>query len=207
MSGMLTVGITGRSGSGKSSVAARYAALGHTVADGDAISREVCAPGTPCLAQLALAFGGGILRADGSLDRKKLGAMAFADERANQRLVDITHPYIIEAFLARGRQAREAGAKLFFADGAVIVGGPFEPYCDRLIVVTAPQGVSVERIMRRDKIDEAAAHRRLAAQLGEDVLVAAADYVIENDADEETLRRRADAVLERLLDEVSEREG
>ncbi|MDL2327638.1 dephospho-CoA kinase, partial [Ruminococcaceae bacterium OttesenSCG-928-A11] len=102
---MLMVGITGRSGSGKSSVSGHYAALGHPVADGDAISRQVTGPGSPCLDELVAAFGPGILQPGGTLDRKALGELAFKSPENNQKLIDITHPHIIAELESRARAA------------------------------------------------------------------------------------------------------
>lgn len=195
------VGITGRSGSGKSSVAAYYARLGHPVADGDALSRAVCEPGQPCLAALAEAFGGDILLPDGSLDRRLLGQRAFATPEGNQRLQGITHPFIMEASKALEAEARAAGRPLFFFDGAMIVGSMFESHCDRLVVVVADLKLSISRIILRDGISKSSAHARLNAQLPEARLREAADYIIENNATQAVLEQRAEAVLQLLLAE------
>lgn len=204
MNKMQIVGITGRSGSGKSSLAAYYASLGYPVADGDAISRQVCEPGSPCLAELVGAFGAEILAPDGSLLRKKLGEMAFATPEGNQRLISITHPYIVEEFLRRADLARQSGSQLFFADGAMIINGPFEAYCDKIILVVTQQRLSVSRIILRDNISKTAVYNRLHAQLPEEVLRAAADYIIENNGTQEQLWEKAKDVLRDLL---SERRG
>lgn len=196
---MLIVGITGRSGSGKSSVSSHYSQLGYTVADGDVISREVTEPGSPCLEELVQCFGGQIMNPDGTLNRKALGALAFANPESNQKLIDITHPYIIREFLRRAEAEKQKGAKLFFVDGAVIVGGPVEPLCDKLIVMVSESHLSVSRIILRDGISKTAAYNRLGAQQPEAALRAAADYVIENNGSLETLLKAADDVLADLL--------
>lgn len=200
MSGrLLTVGVTGRSGSGKSTVAAYYAGLGYTVADGDVISRQMCMPGTACLKELAAAFGPDILDEEGALNRKALGALAFKTPQANQRLVDITHPHIIGEMLRLRDEAEKNGEKLFFADGAMIVGGALQPYCQRIVVVTSPQRLAISRIVLRDGISKTAVQSRLAAQLPEETLRAAANYVIENDGSRQALLHKAQAVLHSLL--------
>lgn len=200
MGEMRVVAITGRSGSGKSLLSGYYASLGYPVADGDALSREVCLPESRCLQELRLAFGDGILAQDGSLNRAALGELVFQDPEKNALLVSITHPHIIEAFLQRAEKARSEGARLFFMDGAVIVGGPFQQYCDKIIVVTTQQHLAVSRIILRDGISKTAAYNRLSAQLPEAELVAAADYVVENNGSEQALCRRADEILKELLD-------
>lgn len=193
------MGITGRSGSGKSWVAAHYASQGYAVADGDALSRQVTQPGSPCLGALVQAFGPQILHADGSLDRKQLGALAFAEKEANQTLIDITHPAILDAFLQQVQAAQAAGATLFFLDGAMIVSGPTQPYCDKLVVLAVEDAVSIARIMQRDGISRQQAMQRLNAQPPQQVLCEAADYVIENNGTPADLRQKADEVLRQLL--------
>ena len=89
---MKVIAITGRSGSGKSTVSAYYGSLGYPVLDADRTAREVTRPGGPCLAQLCDAFGSDILLPDGTLDRGCLAARAFATPEGTRRLTDITHP-------------------------------------------------------------------------------------------------------------------
>ena len=198
---MKTVAITGRSGCGKSTVAQYCRSRGFPVLDGDAVAREVTQPGSPCLPELAKAFGADILDEDGALRRGVLAQRAFATKGDARRLTDITHPEIVRRLLAGVAQARAAGAKLVFVDGAVIVGAPFEPFCDAIIVVRAPQQVLEQRIMRRDGISRQAAQARLASQLAQEKLDAAATFLLDNTGSEQALRAQARAVLENLLKE------
>ncbi|MBS6866203.1 MAG: dephospho-CoA kinase [Ruthenibacterium sp.] len=198
---MKTVAITGRSGCGKSTVAQYCRSRGFPVLDGDAVAREVTQLGSPCLPALAKAFGADILDEDGALRRGVLAQRAFATKGDARRLTDITHPEIVRRLLAGVAQARAAGAKLVFVDGAVIVGAPFEPFCDAIIVVRAPQQVLEQRIMRRDGISRQAAQARLASQLAQEKLDAAATFLLDNTGSEQALRAQARAVLENLLKE------
>lgn len=193
---MKVIGITGRSGSGKSAVSALYRQLGYTVADADLVARQVLEPGSPCLAKLAAAFGPDVLTARGAADRRLLAARAFRDEASTQTLVDITHPEIVSRLLAAADQARRRGEALFFVDGAVIVGAPFEKYCDAIWLVSAPYKQSVERIRKRDGLTVREARARLAAQLPARTLRKAAAREIRNDKDLEHLRSQALAALE-----------
>ena len=190
---MKVIAITGRSGSGKSTVSAYYGSLGYPVLDADRTAREVTRPGGPCLAQLCDAFGSDILLPDGTLDRGCLAARAFATPEGTRRLTDITHPAIIRELLDGVAAAQSTGVPFVF------VGEVFEQYCDAIIVVTAPEREAVSRIVLRDSISKQAARMRLAAQTPEDVLRAAADYIIANTGDGRHLRAAAQAVLERLL--------
>ena len=198
---MITVGITGRSGCGKSTVTACFAARGVPVADADQISRQVLQPGSPVLAQLAARFGGDILSGDGVLDRRLLADRAFATPEGKAAMDAITHPAIVRQIEAARQAALQAGSPLFVIDGAVLVGSVIDGIWDRLIVVTAPYEVSVERIVARDGIRPEMARRRLDAQLPEAALAARADIVLANDGTQEQLRRQAGALAARLLAE------
>ena len=195
---MKTIGITGRSGCGKSAVTAHYAALGCPTVDADAVSRQILLPGSPCLAALCEVFGGDILTPDGQLRRRLLADRAFATPEGTQALTAITHPAIVGRLRAKAEQARRAGASLFFADGAVILGSPFEQDCDGILLVTAPYEQSVARICRRDGISPEMARRRLDAQPAEDWLRRFASIELRNDGTLETLLLRADAALAQL---------
>ena len=198
---MITVGITGRSGCGKSTVTACFAARGVPVADADQISRQVLQPGSPVLAQLAARFGGDILSGEGVLDRRLLADRAFATPEGKADLDAITHPAIVRRIEAARQAAQAAGSPLFVIDGAVLVGSVIDGIWDRLIVVTAPYEVSVARIVARDGIRPEMARRRLDAQLPESALAARADIVLANDGTQEQLRRQAGALAACLLAE------
>lgn len=198
---MITVGITGRSGCGKSTVTACFAARGVPVADADQISRQVLQPGSPVLAQLAARFGGDILSGEGVLDRRLLADRAFATPEGKADLDAITHPAIVRRIEAARQAAQAAGSPLFVIDGAALVGSVIDGIWDRLIVVTAPYEVSVARIVARDGIRPEMARRRLDAQLPEAALAARADFLLANDGTQEQLRRQAGALAARLLAE------
>ncbi|MBD5093262.1 MAG: dephospho-CoA kinase [Subdoligranulum sp.] len=196
---MQIVAVTGRSGSGKSTVAAYYASLGYPVLDADLVAREVVLPGSGCLAQLCDAFGPGILAPDGTLNRAALAARAFETPEQTRRLTQITHPAIIKTLLDGAAEAEKTGKPFVFVDGAVIVGEAFEPYCDRIIVVVTTEREALSRVILRDGISKQAARARMAAQKSDEDLRAAADYIIENTGDRRHLCAAAGRILEQLL--------
>lgn len=204
---MMTVGITGRSGCGKSTVTACFAAHGVPVADADQISRQVLQPGSPVLAELAARFGSDILSGEGVLDRRLLADRAFATPEGKAALDAITHPAIVRRIEAARQAARQAGSPLFVIDGAVLVGSVIDGIWDRLIVVTAPYEVSVERIVARDGIRPEMARRRLDAQLPEAALAARADILLANDGTREQLHRKAGELVSQLLAEAERGAG
>lgn len=197
MKNVCVVGLTGQSGCGKSTVAARYRERGYTVLDADAVAAGVLAS-PERLAALAGAFGADILDEQGRLRRRLLADRAFSQPGGQQKLTQLTHPYIIRALLDKIDEAGRQGAALVFVDGAVIVGEPFERCCDKIVVVDAPVSEQVRRLCARDGITEQQARTRLSAQLPKDRLLAAADAVITNDGDLAALLRRADLVLDGL---------
>ena len=198
---MITLGITGRSGCGKSTVTAVFAAQGVPLADADQISREILLPGLPLLPALAERFGADILNADGTLDRRLLADRAFASPEGKAALDRLTHPEIVRRIRAAKQAAQAAGAPLFVLDGAVIVGTAAQAECDRLCVVTAPFETSVARIVARDGIAPEMAARRLNAQTPEAVLTAQADYILHNDAGLDALQEAAARLCETLRTE------
>ncbi|WP_294500699.1 dephospho-CoA kinase [uncultured Gemmiger sp.] len=200
----MVVGLTGRSGCGKSSVSAFLTGQGYPCIDADSISREILQPGSPCLPRLQKTFGSDIVDSNGVLNRRLLADRAFATAVGTRQLTAITHPEILTRIRARVARARATGAKLCFVDGAVIVGTPFEAECDRLVVVTAPYAQSVERICRRDGIRPEMARRRLDAQTPEQTLTEAADYIICNNGTLADLEQRCRALLDALRKEAHE---
>lgn len=198
---MKIIGITGRSGCGKSSVTRFIAAQGYPCIDADAVAREVLEPGSPCIKQLQKLFGSDIVDGSGTVQRRLLADRAFATAEGTARLTDITHPEILHRIDLRLQQARDAGAALAFVDGAVIVGTPFADRCDLLVVVTAPYEESVARICSRDGIAPAMARRRLDAQTPEQTLLQYADFVLENNDTPERLLQRAQDLLHCLEQE------
>lgn len=195
---MKIIGITGRSGCGKSSATNFLARQGYPCIDADRIARNVLLPGSPCLEKLQTYFGQDILEADGTLKRRLLADRAFATPEGTRVLTEITQPEILRRIEERLRQAQASGAGMAFVDGAVIVGTPFEPRCDALVLITAPYETSVQRICARDGISPEMARRRLDAQTSLDTLRAAATIEIVNDGTAEQLENKVEAYLESL---------
>ena len=198
---MICLGITGRSGCGKSTVTSVFSAHGVPLADADQISREILLPGSPLLPQLAARFGGDILRPDGTLDRRLLADRAFATPAGTQALTAVTQPEILRRIEADLQKAAQGGAELAFVDGAVIVGTPFEARCDALVLITAPYETSVARICARDGIAPEMARRRLDAQTPLETLRAAATHEVVNDGTADQLADKMHAVLQQLRKE------
>lgn len=169
----MKIWLTGGSGSGKSAVAALFAAAGYRLVDADAVSREIAAPGGSAFPEILAAFGPAYLLPDGSLDRRKLGQAVFADAEKLAVLNRITHKYIIEEM-----QKRAADAKNVVMDAPL--PNTFGVPCDKTLFVTAPAAVRLTRIMARDGLSEAAARARIEAQATDAEYEKTADAVLVN---------------------------
>ena len=188
------IGLTGQSGAGKSTVAEVFAKLGAYVINADKIVAELYNAGSPCLKAVAAEFGQDILKPDGTLDRRKLAQRAFASRERTDALNRLVHPFVTARLfeLLRGAEGIVVfdAPQLFEADADVI--------CDAVVAVTADKDIRVNRIIKRDSLSEEQAMLRVNAQYGEEYFRARADYIIENNYDEESLRSQAEKVYNKL---------
>ncbi|TMA36605.1 MAG: dephospho-CoA kinase [Deltaproteobacteria bacterium] len=201
----VVIGLTGGVGSGKSTVARMLRELGATVIDADAIVHELQAPGMPMVAELAEAFGPGILTADGSLDRKALGAIAFADEEARARLNQIVHPQVGAEFARRLADAIAAKVELVVLDIPLLFegresgrGSAAARNVQTTVVVWVPEAVQIDRQIARDGCSREDALQRVRAQLPLDRKRELADHVIDNSGALADTERRVRALYARL---------
>lgn len=196
-------GLTGGVASGKTAVASHLRARGVDVIDADEVARDVVRPGSEGLRDVVTAFGD-VLAADGTLDRKRLGAIVFADETARRTLEAILHPKIAAETARRIEALRARGVTLACYDAALLVERDLQDAFRPLVVVAVPRDLQRERLMRRDGIDAAEADRRIDAQLPLERKVAVADHVLDNSGTLEDLHRAIDRVLERIRSEADE---
>ncbi len=175
---MLRVGLTGGIGAGKSEVARRLASYGAVVIDADAVAREVVAPGTPGLAEVASEFGPDVVRADGSLNRDRLGHLVFADEAQRRRLNAIVHPRIRERMAELERQAGDA--PVIVHDVPLLAENELAGSFDLVVVVDVPARVQVERLARERGMSREQAEARMNAQATREGRLAVADIVVDN---------------------------
>jgi len=177
---MYTVGLTGGIGSGKSTVADCFAALGVPVIDTDVIARDLTAPDGAALAAIRAAFGEAVMQADGTLDRAALRRRVFADTAARHHLEAILHPRI--------RQAVQQALATLAAPYALIVipllveTGGYQDVLNRVLVVDCPEDVQIARVKARSGLTHDEVQAILAAQAGRAERLAEADDVIVNTA-------------------------
>lgn len=192
----LTVGLTGGIASGKSSVADMFAMLGATIIDTDEVARNVVALGEAALAEIAAAFGSGVLQSNGELDRARLREIVFADPEQRQRLERILHPRIRAETLARAAAA--TGPYLIIVVPLLLESG-FAGLVDRILVVDCPEAEQRRRLVRRDAQSAGQAERMMAAQTSRAARLAAADDVIDNSGSLESTRAQVERLHQRYL--------
>ncbi len=191
----LLVGLTGGIATGKSTVTDVFRRLGCEIIDADVLAREVVAPGEPALAEIAREFGPDVLQPDGALDRKRLGAIVFADPERRRRLEAITHPAIRARFMARLAALTERGFDgIAIFDAPVMIESGNYKSMDRLVVVLTDEPTQRARLTARDAIDDGEASRKIASQMPVADKARLADYVIDNSGD----RAATDAQVRRV---------
>lgn len=191
------IGLTGGVASGKSAVAARFEALGVTVADADVAAREAVAVGSGGLAEVVAAFGPEVLGPDGALDRAAMRRRVFNDDAQRLRLEAIVHPRVRAAM--RGMCEAAPGPYAVAAIPLLAEGGGLAayPWLHRILVVDVPREVQLERLLARDGIDAALAERMIAVQATRRERLAIADDVIVNDGTLEALDAHVSALHHR----------
>ena len=185
---MLKVGLTGGIGAGKSEVSRLLVECGAVLVDADRIAREVVAPGTPGLASIVEAFGTGVLAADGSLDRPRLGSIVFSDKERLAVLNSIVHPLVG----ARSGELESAAAEdaVVVHDVPLLAENGLAPLYDLVVVVDTAPETQLDRLVRLRGMTEEDARARMAVQATREKRLAVADIVIDNNVPLENLRRR-----------------
>jgi dephospho-CoA kinase len=197
---MLRVGLTGSIGVGKSFVASVFEELGAHVLDADQTAREVVMPGRPGLKAITDAFGEEILNADGTLDRKQLGALVFADEAKRRQLNALLHPFIIarQDEILKEWEAKDPDG-IGIVDAALMIESGGYRRFDKLIVVHCRPEVQLERLMLRDKLSLDEAQRRIDAQMPQEEKQKFADYLIDTSDGFDLTREQTIKVYKALL--------
>lgn len=188
------IAVTGGIGSGKSTVLQEIGRRGHRVLSCDEVYRELLRDGV-FSQKLAQCFGGDILQADGTLDRKKLAAIVFSDRDKLELLNGITHPVIMQELLRRAEGATS------FCEVPLLFEGGYEKYFDGVIVVLRPAKDRISFVMRRDGMTFKQARLRIKNQIDYDNTDFAKYYVIYNNADMAKLREETGQALDKILKE------
>jgi len=196
---VLTIGLTGNIGAGKSSVAELLVSHGAHLIDADKVAREVVEPGAPAYQPLIDRFGAAILDADGRIDRPRLAAVVFADPADLADLNAIVHPAIGVAMI-EGKDAHRGTADIVVMDIPLLKEFHNEMLSlDAVIVVDASPEVRLERLTTQRGMSEDDVRARMAAQPSREERLEGADFVIDNSGDADHLAAEVDRVWAELL--------
>lgn len=196
---MLRVGLTGSIAVGKTYVVSILKELGCKVIDADQTARDVVAPGTEGLRRVVEEFGAEVLKADGTLDRARLGAEVFGNSERRSLLNSILHPLIIKAQDEElERWAVEDPDGIGVVDAALMIESGGYKRFDKIVVVHCRPEVQIERLMRRNNLSRAEAVQRINAQMPQEEKMRRADFLIDTSEDYETTRERTLEVFHKL---------
>lgn len=177
---MLVIGLTGKTGAGKTTVAEFLKDNGCFIIDGDVVARQITEKGSECLEALCEAFGNDILDENGALLRPVLAKKAFKDRESTNLLNSITHPFIKKDFISQLRKAESEGYKAAIIDAAALLESDCKELCEKIIVVTAPENIRAERVAKRDRISKEQITLRIKAQREDEYYLSQADVVFRN---------------------------
>ena len=177
---MKIIGLTGLTGSGKSTVARKLMAYGCYHIDADSVAREVINGDENVKNRLKERFGDGVISTDGTVNRPVLAAKAFADEASTNALNTITHPAVTEKIKQIIDEKKDLGYSGIIIDAIALFESGENELCDFTVAVTAPEDIRLQRIIERDKITDEKATERIRAQKDEDFFTKRADFIIWN---------------------------
>ena len=198
---MLVIGLTGGIGTGKTEVSRILADLGAEIVNADFLGHQAYEPHTETWRQVVEAFGEGILTETGEVDRRKLGPIVFADERALKRLNAIVHPRIRQMIVERLDEMGARGLGAAVVEAALFIEAGWTPLADELWVTAAPEETVIERVRTRTGLDEKAIRARIDSQMPQQERLRHADVIVENDGSLDTLRERVERLWhERVTD-------
>lgn len=197
---MKIIGLCGGSGAGKSAASAAIYPLGGEVIDADRVYRELCVPGSRCLAEIADSFGPDALTESGELNRPYVAALIYGDAEKRATLNAITHGHIKAETEKRIAAYRENGARAVVVDAPLLFEAGFDKMCDVTVGVTAERDVRIARIVDRDGIDVSTAESRIASQLSDEKLSSLCDHILENNGSTGELYEKASELFSNIIE-------
>lgn len=196
---MITLGVTGGMGSGKTTACRELENLGASVFYADEEAKRLMVEDAELRRAIAERFGENTYREDGNLNRSYLADRVFEDEEELSALNELVHERVREAFEARRRAEAEAGTDLLVEEAALIFETGADRLLDAVLVVDAPEEVRIARVVERDDVTPSAVRARMEYQWPTEKLRSRADYVIENTGTEEELRAKVRELYRELI--------
>jgi dephospho-CoA kinase len=201
---MAVIGLTGGIASGKSTVAGMLTAEGAEIIDADLLARQAVQPGRAAYKAVVAAFGSQVVAKGGQLDRQRLGALVFADDARRKQLEGLIHPFVREETENKRLEiARRRPGALIVLDVPLLFESEMDRGLTEIVVVYVPRDLQLERLMKRDRLSEGEARRRIAAQLDLEIKRRRATRVIDNSGSRAETQCQVEALYRDLLGEDS----
>lgn len=194
------IGLTGPTGSGKTTVAEVFRNLGFAVVNADEIAHKALED-KELIKALAGAFGEGIINSDGSVNRRETAKIAFASKDNTETLNSLTHPVILRLAQSEFERLYDEGYKKIIFDAPTLFESGSHILCRKIISVVAPKDIRIKRITARDGITEEEAKRRVGAQKPNGFYIENSDYVLYNSGTSEALSEKAETLAKELMNE------
>lgn len=192
---MKIIGLTGGIGSGKSTVSKYLKVKGLPVVDADQLARDIVEPGRQANLEIKDCFGMGVMNADGSINRKKLGKLVFSDKKLLAKLNEITHKEIIAAIKCSLAQCEQKGVKVVFIDAPLLFELGLDSLVEETWVIDAPDHLRIKRLLERDATSEEEIQSVISSQMPQSLKKEKATVVIDNSMGVEELREQIDQLI------------
>ena len=197
ISDVFVVGLTGQSGSGKTTVSDIFRENGFEVINADLISRKVMEKGSECLKEVSESFEN-VLLDNGTLNRRKLAEYIFSDKDKKELLNSITYPYITREVLHNIEEMSQNNKNLILLDAPTLFESRADDFCELVISIISDRENRLERIIERDGISRELAEKRLASQYDNKFYIDNSDYIIKNNKTVEELKLKAKEVSDKI---------
>ena len=192
----VVVGLTGSFGSGKSTVAGIFKKSGACVIDADSLAHECLRPGSVAYKKIIFIFGKGVVRANKTIDRRRLGEAVFDDHRRLLKLNSIIHPEVIRRIKLKIKAAKSG---LVVLDAPLLIEAGLQRQVDKIVVVSANQDNQVKRLQRRCSLDRAGIIKRINSHISLKKKISIADFVIDNNGSLQQTKKQVDEIRRKLL--------
>ena len=193
------VGLTGATGSGKSTVSEFFKENGFVIINADDIAKKALMSGSSCLKQVCGAFGDDILNTDGTLDRQRLAQRAFSSKENAQLLNDITHPWIFLQVLKICHENIDSGNKRIVFDAPLLFESNSDIMCDCVVSVTAPKEVRMQRLVKRDGLTREQIEKRMSVQQSDEFYIDKSEFVIDGSKSLEEIKSEVFSLINEIV--------
>ena len=193
---MRVIGLTGGIGTGKSTASEYLRKQGFSIIDADRISREIVEPGTLLLKELEKNFGSGIIKDDGTLDRKALAAIVFSDKEKKSRLDGLMYGHILDEIERKISESQSGEGRGIIVDAPLLFETGLEKKCDQVWLITADEKLRILRVCERDGMDPEEVRARIQNQMADEEKKERAHRIVDNSGSKEALLAQLAELIE-----------